>query len=106
MKYILLFLISFNVFAIDKTYKIQVFRNSDNKQLYGLYADDSNRANRLANAMKYHKPGETILINIDITSEISAKEKKIKDRDDLIKNKQANTKDRFQALIERLGMGK
>lgn len=57
--------------VIMKTYKIQVF-DKNGKQLYGLYADDSNREDRLAAAMKLHREGETTLIDEDITAEIEA----------------------------------
>jgi hypothetical protein len=103
MRIILLSLL-FIFTANADTYKIQVFRNSDNFQLYGLYADESEREQRLAEAMVFHVPGETALVNEDITEEISAKKNEKINRKNLLKNENANTKERLQALIEHLGL--
>jgi len=71
MKYLLIFLISFNVYAQEKTYKIQVFRNSDNQQLYGLYAKEHKKAQRVKEAQKLHIGGETRMIVEDITQQLA-----------------------------------
>jgi hypothetical protein len=87
-----------------KTYKIQVFRKEDNKQIYGLHADDSNREERLAEAMKLHTPPKTKLVNKDITKEMSDKKEKKKKRKQKLKDKTAKLEDRFDALVEHFGL--
>jgi hypothetical protein len=105
MKYLLILFLFINVSFAD-TFKIQVFRASDNKQLYGLHANDANKDKRLADAMKFHNPPFTILVNDNITAEIEAKKTKAKNRMDLLKNENAVLKDRLQALIEYMRLDK
>jgi hypothetical protein len=109
MKTILFLLLSFyltNSFAAEKTYLIQVIRIADGEQLYGLHSNESDKNQRLSDANKLHVAGQTNLIFRDITAEIAAKEQEKVDRKNLIKDKNANTKDRLEAVIKYLGLDK